>query len=92
LEDDSVVEFGEKLQSSEGWINGGFFVLEPEVASFISGDLTAFEGEPLMQLVRDNQLKAFRHDGFWQPMDTLREMQELQKLWESGKAPWAVWS
>ncbi len=92
LEDDSVVEFGEKLQSSEGWINGGFFVLEPEVASFINGDLTAFEGEPLMQLVRDNQLKAFRHDGFWQPMDTLREMQELQKLWESGKAPWAVWS
>ncbi len=92
LEGDTVVEFGEKLQSSEGWINGGFFVLEPEVASYINGDLTAFESEPLVNLVKDDQLKAFKHDGFWQPMDTLREMQELQKLWESGNAPWAVWN
>lgn len=87
---DNVTEFIEKPQVGEGWINGGFFVLEPGVLDYIDGDDTIWERDPLERLAREGQLVAFRHDGFFQPMDTLREKQLLQELWDSGKAPWAV--
>lgn len=85
------MKFIEKPQSGEGWINGGFFVLEPGVFDYIEGDQTIWEREPLERLAADGQLVAYRHTGFWQPMDTLREKQLLESLWESGKAPWKVW-
>jgi glucose-1-phosphate cytidylyltransferase len=88
---DQVVEFTEKPQIGEGWINGGFFVLEPEVAEYIEGDSSSFEGKPLENLAKDGQLMAYKHEGYWQPMDTIREKNLLQELWESGKAPWKVW-
>ena len=88
---DQVVEFSEKPQVGEGWINGGFMVLEPEVLDYIKGDETILEREPLERLAADGQLVAFRHEGFWQPMDTFREKQLLEELWRSGKAPWMVW-
>jgi len=75
----------------EGWINGGFFVLQPAVLDLVAGDATVFEQEPLQRLTRDRQLGAFSHDGFWQPMDTLREKISLNALWDSGKAPWKLW-
>ena len=75
----------------EGWINGGFFVLSPGVLDLIEGDSTVFEQEPLQRLARDGQLAAFRHDGFWQPMDTLREKVLLNALWATGAAPWKLW-
>ena len=86
-----VKKFSEKRQTHEGWINGGFFVLEPEVLSYIDGDSTSFELEPMEQLTRDQQLMAFRHEGFWQPVDTLREKEVLDQLWENGNAPWKIW-
>lgn len=86
-----VVQFSEKPQIGEGWINGGFMVLEPEVLDYIDGDETIFERGPLERLAGDGQLVAYRHEGFWQPMDTLREKQFLEGLWESGKAPWKTW-
>lgn len=89
---DQVVRFQEKPQIGEGWINGGFMVLEPEVLDYIAADDTLFEGEPLEQLAAEGQLMAFRHEGFWQPMDTLREKHLLEQLWQSGNAPWKVWS
>ena len=76
---------------SEGWINGGFFVLSPGVLDLIEGDATVFEQEPLSRLAQDGQLAAFPHDGFWQPMDTLREKLALNALWNSGAAPWKLW-
>jgi glucose-1-phosphate cytidylyltransferase len=88
---DSVQRFIEKPPGDNAWINGGFFVLEPEVLDRIEGDATSFEGEPLMGLARDGELQAFRHKGFWQPMDTLREKNHLEELWASGKAPWKIW-
>ena len=86
-----VVSFSEKPQTAEGWINGAFFVLEPEVFDYIEGDQTQFEKEPLENLARDGQLMAYHHQSFWQCMDTLREKHILQELWESGHAPWKVW-
>ena len=86
-----VREFSEKPQIGEGWINGGFFVLEPQVLDFVEGDDTIFERVPLEQLASDAQLAAFRHEGFWQCMDTLRDVRTLEGLWSSGKAPWKVW-
>ena len=86
-----VVEFAEKLQSRAGWINGGFFVLEPEIFDYIEGDGTSFEGEPMQKLASDGQLMAFQHEGFFQPMDTIRDRNVLEDLWASGKAPWKVW-
>ncbi len=86
-----VVEFVEKPQSGEGWINGGFFVLEPEIFDYIEGDGTPFEGEPMQKLASDGQLMAFQHEGFFQPMDTIRDRNILENLWASGKAPWKVW-
>jgi glucose-1-phosphate cytidylyltransferase len=91
--DDRIVSFFEKPQGDGSWVNGGFFVLQPEVFDYITeGDSTIFERKPLENLAKDGQLQSFRHTGFWKPMDTLREKLELQRLWESGKAPWKVWS
>jgi len=88
---DQIVNFLEKPQIGEGWINGGFMVLEPEVLNYIEGDDTVFERGPLENLSKDGQLMAYRHEGFWQPMDTLREKDLLQELWKSGNAPWKIW-
>jgi glucose-1-phosphate cytidylyltransferase len=88
---DRVVEFSEKPQTAEGWINGAFFVLEPQVFDYIDGDHTQWEKEPLENLARDGQLMAYRHDSFWQCMDTLREKRYLESLWAAGNAPWKVW-
>jgi glucose-1-phosphate cytidylyltransferase len=87
-----IIRFSEKPQASEGWINGAFFVLEPKVLDYIESDNTQFEKEPLERLARDGQLMAFQHESFWQCMDTLREKFILQALWDSGQAPWKVWS
>ncbi len=91
LNGDRVVRFVEKPQTGEGWINGGFFVLEPEVLEYIEGDHTVWEREPLERLAADGQLAAYKHQGFWQPMDTLREKQLLEELWRSERAPWKLW-
>lgn len=88
---DLVVEFDEKPQIGEGWINGGFFVLEPAVMDYIAGDHVIFEREPLERLAEERQLVAYRHDEFWQCMDTLRDVRLLNGLWEQGRAPWKVW-
>jgi glucose-1-phosphate cytidylyltransferase len=89
---DQVVRFNEKPQVGEGWINGGFMVLEPAVLDYIDGDDTVLEREPLERLAAEGQLMAYRHEGFWQPMDTLREKLLLEELWQSGRAPWKVWA
>nr|WP_246211104.1 glucose-1-phosphate cytidylyltransferase [Phytoactinopolyspora alkaliphila] len=88
---DQIVEFSEKPQIGEGWINGAFFVLEPEVFDYIDGDATQFEKEPLEGLAKDGQLMAYRHYGFWQCMDTMREKHILEELWRSESAPWMTW-
>jgi glucose-1-phosphate cytidylyltransferase len=91
LDGDKISEFSEKPQTKEGWINGAFFVLEPEIFDYIDGDETQWEKEPLERLARDGQLMAYKHDGFWQCMDTLRDKQRLETLWASGNAPWKTW-
>jgi glucose-1-phosphate cytidylyltransferase len=83
-----VTKFGEKLQSDEGWINGGFFVLERVVKDHIDGDQEPFEVRPLAQITGQLELMAYKHEGFWAPVDTLREKIDLEKLWESGQPPW----
>lgn len=88
VEGTRVVTFQEKPQASEGWINGGFFVFEPELFDRIDGDETMLEHEPLTGLAREGQLSCYLHDGFWQPMDTLRDKRLLEELWASGNAPW----
>lgn len=88
---DLVADFVEKPQIGEGWINGGFFVLEPGVLDYIAGDHVTFEREPLERLANDGQLGAYKHDGFWQCMDTLRDVRLLESLWQRGNAPWNVW-
>lgn len=92
MDGDQVVEFAEKPQTKEGWINGAFFVLEPEVFDYIDGDETHWEREPLERLARDGQLMAYRHVSFWQCMDTLRDKLLLETLWQSGNAPWKLWA
>jgi glucose-1-phosphate cytidylyltransferase len=89
--DDLVEGFHEKPLGDGGWINGGFFVLSPQVIDRIAGDHTLWEAEPLDGLARDRQLSAYQHTGFWQPMDTLRDKTHLESLWQSGQAPWKVW-
>lgn len=84
--------FSEKTDGDGAWINGGFFVCEPSVIDRIAGDATVWEQEPLRGLAADGQLSAWRHRGFWQPMDTLRDKQYLEQLWSSGSPPWRVWS
>lgn len=91
-DDNQVTNFLEKPKGDGGWINAGFFVCEPKVFDYITeGDGTVFEQSPLQSLARDGEIFTFQHKGFWKPMDTLRDKQELQKLWDSGKAPWKVW-
>lgn len=89
--DGDVSSFKEKTESDGSWVNGGFMVLEPEVIDYIEGDKTAFEKGPLQKLSEEGQLKAYKHNGFWKCMDTKREKEELEALWESGKAPWKTW-
>ncbi|SNB45026.1 glucose-1-phosphate cytidylyltransferase [Geobacter sp. DSM 9736] len=89
--DNRVASFHEKPAGDGAWINGGFFVLEPGVMELIAGDSTVFEKEPLERLAAEGELAAFRHSGFWQPMDTLRDKTHLEDLWNSGTAPWKVW-
>jgi len=91
LEGDQVVRFAEKPQTGEGWINGGFFVLHRRVLDYIDGDGSLWELDPLERIAADGQLMAYKHEGFWQPMDTIREKNLLEELWSSGKAPWKVW-
>ena len=91
FEGSRVTKFQEKPHSGEGWINGGFFVLEPGVFDYLDGDSTVFEQSPLENLARDGQLMAFEHDGYWQCMDTIRERQMLEESWNTGKAPWKIW-
>ena len=91
LDEAKVVAFQEKPVGDACWINGGFFVLSPAVLDLIAGDDTAWEQEPLERLAREGQLAAYRHDGFWQPMDTLRDKRQLEELWRAGRAPWKTW-
>jgi glucose-1-phosphate cytidylyltransferase len=91
MDGDMVRGFAEKPQGDGGLINGGFFVLDPAVIDYIEGDATPWESAPMEKLARDGELVAFAHDGFWQPMDTLREKKHLEELWASGRAPWKVW-
>ncbi len=91
MDDKSVRGFIEKPQGDGGWINGGFFVLSPSCIELIDNDSSSWEGEPLTQLAAQGELMAYEHRGFWQPMDTLRDMNHLEELWQSGKAPWKVW-
>ena len=90
LEGDSVREFQEKPQAGEGWINGGFFVFSPRVFDFLDSDETLLERSPMEKLAGNGELMAYKHSGFWQCMDTLRDKQSLEKLWDSGNAPWNV--
>lgn len=91
IEGSLVRSFQEKPQGKGSWINGGFFVLSPKVVDYIEGDATPWEQEPMARLAQEGQLNAFYHDGFWQSMDTLRDRQYLEALWQSNKAPWTVW-
>lgn len=92
LADDNVTGFREKPAGDGNLINGGFFVLSPRVIDLIEGDATIWEQEPMNELIRLDQLRAYRHDGFWQPMDTLRDKKQLEALWAGGKAPWKCWN
>jgi glucose-1-phosphate cytidylyltransferase len=91
FEGDRVTKFTEKPQIGEGWINGAYFVLEPGVLEFIEGDETVWEREPLERLAEEGQLMAYKHDSFWQCMDTLRERHILETMWNSREAPWKIW-
>lgn len=91
LNRDKVINFREKPHGDGAWINGGFFVVEPEAMDYIADDSTVWEQEPLIRLAQDGTLSAYRHYGFWQPMDTLRDKMYLEELWNSGKAPWKIW-
>lgn len=91
MDRDRVISFQEKPMGDGGWINGGFFVLSSNVFDLIDGDSVVWEREPMQNLSRAGQLSVYRHSGFWQPMDTLRDKQQLEDLWESGRAPWKIW-
>ncbi len=90
-EQTKITSFQEKPEGDGAWINGGYFVLEPEVIDFIADDSTVWEQEPMKKLAHLEQLSAYKHHGFWQPMDTLRDKRYLEKLWQSDNAPWKVW-
>ena len=85
------MRFQEKPKGDGSWINGGFFVLEPQAFEYIEGDETIWEREPLENLAKDSRIIAYKHSGFWRPMDTLRDKRELEELWSSNKADWRVW-
>jgi len=91
LQGHGIEEFAEKPLGDGNWINGGFFVLSPRVLDYVEGPHSVWEREPLEQLAADGELSAFKHSGFWQPMDTLREKNHLENLWKTGEAPWASW-
>jgi glucose-1-phosphate cytidylyltransferase len=91
LNGEAVERFTEKPQSGEGWINGGYLVLEPEIFRYLANDGCSLEADALENLAADGQLAAYRHEGFWQCMDTLRDKRQLESLWQSGTAPWKVW-
>ena len=91
MEGDLIRRFQEKPKGDGGWINGGFFILEPMVIDYIENDDTFWERDPLEHLAQDNQLCAYKHEGFWQAMDTLRDKNKLESLWEQGNAPWKIW-
>lgn len=91
IENSNVLSFMEKPAGDGAWVNGGFFVLEPQVFELIEGDQSSFEGKPLELLVSQGQLMAYQHTGFWQAMDTLRDKHQLEELWSSGNPPWKVW-
>ncbi len=91
FQNDRVLRFTEKPQTEAGWINGGFFVVEPGVFDYISGDSVPWESEPLTNIAVDGQLMGYRHNGFWAPMDTLREKKVLEAMWDAGNPPWKVW-
>ena len=91
LNGDLVTHFKEKPVGEGGYINGGFFVLAPQCLNYIEGDSTVWEDQPMSKLAEQGELKAFLHDDFWQPMDTVRDRKQLEGLWQSGKAPWKVW-
>ena len=91
LDDDIVRQFQEKPDGDHAWINGGFFVLQPDVLQWIVSDDTSFEADVLPRLALAGELTAYKHQGFWQPMDTLRDKVRLETLWETGQAPWKVW-
>lgn len=92
IQGNAVQRFQEKPAGDGAWINGGFFVLEPQVFDYLHSDEDAFEAKPLMQLAEDGQLNAYQHDGFWQAMDTLRDKNQLEFLWKNNEAPWKLWS
>jgi glucose-1-phosphate cytidylyltransferase len=92
IDGDQVIEFSEKPQAGGGWINGGFFVFEPGIFDYLLDDKTILERDPLERLAADLQLMAFRHAGFWQPMDTIRDKEYLEECWVSGRAPWKIWN
>ena len=92
MDGNAITAFREKPQGDGSWIHGGYFVLSPRVIDYIGDDATIWEKEPMERLAADGQIHAFRHEGFWQPMDTLREKVYLEELWRSGKAPWKRWS
>ena len=91
MKENQIVSFREKSKSDSGWINGGFMVLEPQVLNYIEGDQTMFECEPLQQLAQNGQLMAYKHEGFWQCMDTMRDKECLEKMWDSQNAAWKCW-
>ena len=91
LNEDQVIKFREKPSGENSWINGGFFVFEPEIFNYLEDDSTILERTPLETLAKENKLTAFKHNGFWYPMDTPRDKNHLEKLWASGKAPWKIW-
>ena len=91
LENNKVANFAEKMDNRNSWINGGFFVLEPEVINYIKDDTTIWEREPLEKLSKDGTLIAYFHNGFWKPMDKLKDKMELEEMWSSGDAPWRIW-
>lgn len=91
IEQDKITSFVEKPKGDGSWINGGFFVCEPEVIDYIDDDTTVFEQQPLAQLAQDGKMSAYKHSGFWRCMDTLRDKRELAELWDSQQAPWKVW-
>ena len=91
LSENIVHGFQEKPEGDGGWINGGFFILSPKVIKYIDGDITVWEKEPMERLANEGQLSAHYHSGFWQPMDTLRDKNYLEELWQGGKAPWKMW-
>ena len=92
IENQRITRFEEKPHGDGSWINGGFFVLQPQALKYIESDATVWEREPLEQLALDGELSAFTHRGFWQPMDTLRDKMKLEELWDAGRAPWKTWS